>query len=168
MNILKIVSSTPQQTNLTNQIHSNEYCKQTASRTVNLNNTFFQSCSQEWNNLSDDIESIPSPILFKKTLLSFVKTSVNSVFAIHDINNIKLLTFLILNFSRLNEHKFRHNFLDTRNPMCSCGSEPKTTLHFLFRCQNPVISRSNVLKNVYNLGQTLRNCDDDHLIHTLL
>ena len=35
--------------------------------------------------------------------------------------------------------------------MCSCGSEPETTAHFLLRCQNHVISRSKLLKNVYNL-----------------
>ena len=107
---------------------------QTASRTVNFSNTFFSRCSQEWNNLSDDIKSLPSPILFKKALLSFVKTSENSVFAIHRNNGIKLLPRLRLNFSHLNEQKFRHNFLDTIKPMCSCGSEPETTAHFLLHC----------------------------------
>ena len=52
--------------------------------------------------------------------------------------------------------------------MCSCGSEPETTAHFLLRCQNHVMNRSKLLKNAYNLDQTLRNYDDDHLIHTLL
>ena len=125
--------------------------KLTASRTVNFNNSFFPLCSQEWNNLSDDIKSLPLPISFKKALLSFVKSSENSVFAIHDDNGIKLLTRLRLNFSYLNEHKFRHNFLDTINPMCSCGSEPETTAHFFLLCENHVISRSKLLKNVYNL-----------------
>ena len=142
--------------------------KLTASRTVNFNNSFFPLCSQEWNNLSDDIKSLPSPISFKKALLSFVKTSENSVFAIHDNNGIKLLTRLRLNFSHLNEHKFRHNFLDTLNPMCSCGSEPETTAHFLLRCQNHVTNRSKFIKNVYNLDQTLRNYDGTHLLHILL
>ena len=52
--------------------------------------------------------------------------------------------------------------------MCSCGSEPEATAHFLLGCQNRIISRSKLLKSVYNLDQTLRNYDDDHLIHTLL
>ena len=52
--------------------------------------------------------------------------------------------------------------------MCSCGSESETTAHFLLRCQNHVMNRSKLLKNVYNLDQTLRNYDDDHLIHILL
>ena len=81
---------------------------------------------------------------------------------------MKLLIRLRLNFSHINEHKYRHNFLDTLNPLCSCGSEPETTAHFLLRCQNHVMNRSKLLKNVYNLDQTLRNYDDDHLIHFLL
>ena len=52
--------------------------------------------------------------------------------------------------------------------MCSCGSEPETTAHFFLRCQNHEISRSKLLKNVDNLNQTLRNYDDDNLIHIFL
>ena len=52
--------------------------------------------------------------------------------------------------------------------MCSYGSEPETTAHFLLCYQNHVINRSKLLKNVYNLDQTLRNYDGDHLIHILL
>ena len=37
------------------------------------------------------------------------------VFAVHDINGLKLLTRLRLNFCHLNEHKFRHNFNDAIN-----------------------------------------------------
>ena len=47
--------------------------------------------------------------------------------------------------------------------MCSYGSEPGTTAYFLLRFQNHVISRSKLLKNIYNLYQTLRNFDDDHV-----
>ena len=36
------------------------------------------------------------------------------------------------------------------------------------RCQNDVISRSKLLKNVYKLDQTLRKYDDDHLIYIVL
>ena len=52
--------------------------------------------------------------------------------------------------------------------MCSCGSELETTAHFLLRCQNHVMNRSKLLKNVCNLDQALRNYDDDHLNHILL
>ena len=39
--------------------------------------------------------------------------------------------------------------------MCSCGSEPETATHFSLLCQNHVISRSKLLKNIYNLDETL-------------
>ena len=48
--------------------------------------------------------------------------------------------------------------------MCSCGSEPETTAHFLLRCQNHVMNRSKLLKNVYNLDQTLGNYGNDHIL----
>ena len=50
--------------------------------------------------------------------------------------------------------------------MCSCGSEAETKAHFLLHCQNNIISRSKLLKNVYNLDQTLRNYEDYPLIYT--
>ena len=48
--------------------------------------------------------------------------------------------------------------------MCSCDSEPKTTAHFLLRCQNHIINRSQLLKNVTNLNQILQNYDEDHTL----
>ena len=53
------------------------------------------------------------------------------------------------------------------NPMCSCGSKPETPAHFLLRCENHLISRSKLLKNVYNLDQILQNYHDDHLIQMI-
>ena len=52
--------------------------------------------------------------------------------------------------------------------MYSCDSELETTAHFLFRCQNHVICRSKLIKDVHNLDQILQNYDDDHLFHTVL
>ena len=59
----------------------------------------------------------------------------NSLFCIYDPLGVKLLTRFRLRFSHLNEHKFRHGFSDTINPMCACGTETETTEHFLLRCQ---------------------------------
>ena len=44
---------------------------------------------------------------------------------------LKLLTRLEIQFSHLNEHKYRHGFGDTINAMCACGSEAETTEHFV-------------------------------------
>ena len=45
------------------------------------------------------------------------------VYKIHDPIGLKLLTRLRANLGHLREHKFRHNFLDTLNPLCSCSLE---------------------------------------------
>ena len=39
-----------------------------------------------------------------------------------------------LQFSHLNEHKFRHGFNDTVNTMYPCGNEEETNGHFLLHC----------------------------------
>ena len=52
----------------------------------------------------------------------------------YDLLGEKILTRLRLKFSYLKEHKFRHGFADTINPMCACGADLETTKHFLLRC----------------------------------
>ena len=39
-----------------------------------------------------------------------------------------------LGLSHLIEHKFRYNFQDCLNRICSCGQEIETTNHFLLHC----------------------------------
>ena len=55
----------------------------------------------------------------QKTLIKIFGTKENSVFGVYDIYGIKLHTRLRLNFSHLNELKFRHNFNDTINPIAT-------------------------------------------------
>ena len=74
----------------------------------------------------------------------------------HDISAHKLLTRLRLNFSHLNEHKFRHNFKDTINPMCSCSSDIKTTDHYLLRCKLYTDLRLDLLNNICTINQSLK------------
>ena len=81
------------------------------------------------------MRSLASSKQFKKTILDFVRPKENSIYAIHNISGLKLLERLGLNFSHLNEHKFRHNFKDIINPMWSCGFDPETTVHYFLRCK---------------------------------
>ena len=84
-------------------------------RTVLFKNSLLYSIKQ-WNILNSDIREIKSYSLFRKTLLTSTKPIANSIYKVHDSYGIKLLTRLLLGFSHLNEHKFRHNFRDTLNP----------------------------------------------------
>ena len=77
----------------------------------------------------------------------------NKSFSIYDPLGIKILNRLRVDFSHLNEHKFRHNFLDTLNPLCSCSLEIESTAHFFLCCRyfnNIRITIMNELNDIYN------------------
>ena len=76
------------------------------------------------------------------------KEKENLLFCIYDPLGVKLLTRLRLQFSHLNEHKFRHGFSDTINPMCACGTETETTEHFLLHCQFYSTQRLELFENL--------------------
>ena len=73
---------------------------------------------------------------FKKSIMKFVRPSSNSIFNCHSRNGIKLITRLRLGLSHLYEHKFRHDFQDALNPICSCRNNIETTIHDLLHCSN--------------------------------
>ena len=69
---------------------------------------------------------------FKKNLLKFIRPSPNRVFNCHDCKGIKYLTRLQHVPSQMREHKFKHSFQDTLNPLCLCGLEVETNTYFFF------------------------------------
>ena len=69
--------------------------------------------------------------MFKSKILKFIRPAENSIFGCHNPIGVKLLTRLRLG---LREHKFKHGFQDTLNPLCSCEKEIETTFHFLLSC----------------------------------
>ena len=106
--------------------------------------------------------------LSEETIISFIRPKENSVFAINDTKGLKLLTSLRLNFSHLNEHKFRHGFKDTVDPICKCGVETETTLHFLLRCSLYSNIRTELLDDIYTVDSPLTNYPDEKLLNILL
>ena len=89
-----------------------------------------------WKSLDDseELRNTDSINTFKSSILYLARPRENSVFAVYEINVVKLLTRLRLDFSHLNEHKFRHNSNEIINPMCLCVKEPEMTLHCPLRC----------------------------------
>ena len=55
------------------------------------------------------------------------RPQIKSTYKIHNPIGIRLLKRLNLG---LNEDKFRNNFANCVNPLCSCSIEPETTLYF--------------------------------------
>ena len=66
-------------------------------------------------------------------ILEFTRHLPNSVFDIYNPYGIKLLTRLRLGLSHLNEHKFKHGFNDTINPICICGGDIESINHFFLQ-----------------------------------
>ena len=66
----------------------------------------------------------------------------------------------------MREHKHRHNF--PVSPICSCGTEPETTEHFLLRCQHFSRIWSDMLDNACELAKTDLNLLSDELLTKLL
>ena len=93
-----------------------DYC-----RTDTFKNSFFPNVINEWNKLDEKIKDAPSFSLFKTSLLKVGRPHANFTYRIHNPVGTRFLTRLRLGLSHLNEHKFRHNFADCVNPLCSCS-----------------------------------------------
>ena len=89
------------------------------------------------------------------------------VYKIHDPIDLKLLTCLRGNLSHLREHKFRHNFLDTLNSLCSCSLEIESTKHYLLRCPFYSPIRKTLIDNITNVIGPISHLLDDKLVNLL-
>ena len=83
------------------------------------------------------------------------KKKENPLFSIYDPLGVKLLTHLRLEFSHLNERKFRHGFGDTINAMCTCGSE--AAFLFLLRCHLYSPKRRELFENLEKVDSSFLN-----------
>ena len=77
--------------------------------------------------------------------------------ALFSVYGEKLLTRLRLNSSHLKEHKFRHGFADTINPMWTCGADVETTEHFLMRCHFYSTQRFELFDNPERVNSDFKN-----------
>ena len=105
--------------------------------------------------------------IFEKRILNFIRPLPNIVSNSHNPQGLKLLKRLRLGLSHLLYHKFKHNFLDTINPLCSCGSNIETTLHFLLYRPNFMECRNTFLSKISEINSHLITPNDLALIETL-
>ena len=70
--------------------------------------------------------------------------------------------------SHLREHKFKHNFQDCLNPMCSSGLDIESTSHFLLHCPTFNDERFTLLSTLNNIDCTLLELTKFSLSETLL
>ena len=123
-------------------------------------NSFFPSVIIEWNNLDISIRNSKSLSTFKKSILQFIGPSPSSTYNCFNKKGIKHITRLRLGLSHLCDHKFKHGFLDSLNPICSCRLDVETTCHYILHCPNFTNERSILLSIVLTINESsLTSCD---------
>ena len=124
---------------------------QIRARTEKFLSSFYPNCISEWNKLDPEIRLARSVAVFKTKLLSKIRPSAKSVFGIHDPIGLSYLLQIRVGLSKLNFHKFKHNFRDTVNPMCPTNDGIEDTEHFLLLCPSFDIQRQDLLAGVSEL-----------------
>ena len=97
-----------------------------------------------------------------------MRPSPNKIFQCNNPKGIKLVTRLRLGLSHLREHKFKHSFQDTLNPLCSCGVDIETTSHYFLHCPLFHAERSTLLSNVNQIDSAIFNKSDSAVTYILL
>ena len=92
----------------------------------------------------------------------------SSSFGINDIEGMKLLTKMRVNFSDLRSDRFSHNFIcDIRT--CTCFLEDESSSHFLLRCPRYLTIRNKLIDSVSTIiGSDISILPDNHLTDILL
>ena len=97
--------------------------------------------------------------MFKTKLPSKIRPPPKSVFGIHDPIGLSYLSRIRAGLSKLNFHKFKHNFRDTINPMCPTNYGFEKMEHFLLLCPSFDIQRRDLLAGVAELSRPLAKID---------
>ena len=96
---------------------------------------------------------MPTIASFKRALFNFFRPAFRSVFNCNDRIGVVYLTRLRVGFSHLNEHKFRHNILDTIDPFCACRTGVvESTAHYLLHCPNFANERLLLFSDLKNMS----------------
>ena len=141
------------------------------ARTDKFKSSFYPNCLSEWNKLEPELRLAPSVAVFKKKLLSIIRPPAKSVFGIYDPKGLSYLTQLRVGLSKLNFHKFKHNFRDTINPMCPTSDGIEDTEHFLLLCPTFDAQRRDLFAGIVELIRPFRQITDlsnDSLTQLLL
>ena len=80
---------------------------------------------------------------------------------IFDPIGLKLSTRLRLGFSHLNEYRFRHNFQDCMNPLCSCSLESEDTSHYLLQCHHFSQYSTDLMNSVKSILENFESLSDN-------
>ena len=86
--------------------------------------------------------------MFKKKLLSIIRPPPKFVYCIHDPKGLSTLTQLRVGLSKLNFHKFKHNFRKTLNPLCAINDGVEDMEHYFLLCHAYDVFRHDFLSSL--------------------
>ena len=85
-----------------------------------------------------------------------------------DSLGVRLLNRLRLGFIYSREKKFRCNFTDTLNPLCSCYLETEDTEHYFLRCQNNLSLHATLMNDLNNINTAIDYLNPSDLLRVIL
>lgn len=158
-------------------LHQSEYSLrnqdvigQLRPRAERFKSSFYPSCLMEWNKLDHSIKASPTIASFKAKLLVLIRPTAKSVYGIYEPVGLSYLTQLRVNLSKLNLHKFQHNFRDAIDAMCPSNDGVESEEHFLLLCPSFATQRRSLLDKTLALIRPLgiTNPSNELLLHILL
>ena len=131
-------------------------------------NSFFPSTTIKWSKLDVSLRQCDSFNFFTKEILKFIRPSSNSFYNCHNPVGIKNITRIQLGLSHLWEHKFKHSFQDSINPLYKCSDDIESAIHFFLHC--PLYSNEccTLRNSLSKIDHKLFDSADTSLIQILL
>ena len=110
---------------------------------------------------------------FRNSLLKIGRPVQNSIFKAYNPLGIKFLTRLWLGLSHLNEHKFKYNFQNCLNPLCSWklksnSLEVESTIHFFLHCHFFYQFWQILVETVEKIIKDISHLNNDLLVNQLM
>ena len=137
----------------------NEY-DEPFSRMKHSSNTYFINAVHEWNLLDETVRNSAILAEFKSKLIASIQLVKNSLFGV--------LHMCGLEFSIVNEHRFRHNF-HCISPMCACNTGIEDNAHFFLHCPFFYLICYDLIGQLLYLPKPdLGNIDPQALLYQLL
>ena len=137
------------------------------TKTQRYANSFFPYCINHWEILDSDIKYSTSVQKFKDKINNHIRPE-SSFCCNRNKHGMKLLTQIRVDFSDLRDHRFDHNF-NCLSPLCACGIEDETSVHFLLRCPRYNTLRQSYLSKISQITNSdITILPNDHLTDLLL
>ena len=122
------------------------------------------------NKLKPEISNVETYLKFRKLTLNLDngRPIFNSIYDIFNLVGLKYLTCLQLELSHLNEYKFKHNFQDCLNPLCSCSLKPESNSHFFLCCHYYTILCADLMNGLKISVKNIMRLSENSLVYYFL